>query len=361
MLITTANYLPDYKILKTLEPITVNLVLGTNILSDVKANWSDFFGGRSGTYEKRLNALFNEAKANIIEQIKRLGGNGLIGFTVSYNELSGKDKSMLMISIYGTPILIEQNLLENEVSELVNFEEFENKLKSFRVLEYYRGKDFNSINSKDLKFILESRIQDFEEFVYKLINIHGLEISSDSVTNLVNKDDFLDYYRGFDDVVKSEMLYKALDKSLEDNSQSAFLYLKFLKVDKVIDLDVIIKMIKTQALEKSVWYYELALETKEIYCKDDIEKFLFIKQKFEEIANNFEVEIVTDKGMFTSVEKWICPKCKTKSGIDKQICQNCNYEVPSFPKLKITSEKYISELQLRIDVLKSIFKINHGK
>src|SRR5690606_13857387 len=104
MYISTSNYFNDIKVIKTFHPISVSLIVGANIFSDISSSFTDFFGGRSGTYEKKINKLFEDAKTNLIAKAKTSGANGIIGFSVEYNEISGKDKGMLMVSIYGTPI-----------------------------------------------------------------------------------------------------------------------------------------------------------------------------------------------------------------------------------------------------------------
>ncbi|WP_376781296.1 heavy metal-binding domain-containing protein [Sphingobacterium multivorum] len=40
-------------------PIATNVVIGTKIFSDIGASYVDFFGGRSTSYEKEMQEMYN--------------------------------------------------------------------------------------------------------------------------------------------------------------------------------------------------------------------------------------------------------------------------------------------------------------
>lgn len=50
MLITTTESIEKGKITKYLDVISSNVVIGVNVLSEFVASFTDFFGGKSGTY-----------------------------------------------------------------------------------------------------------------------------------------------------------------------------------------------------------------------------------------------------------------------------------------------------------------------
>lgn len=51
-IITVTNNVEGCPIVKYFEPICSNVVIGTNIFSDIAASFSDFFGGYSDSYKK---------------------------------------------------------------------------------------------------------------------------------------------------------------------------------------------------------------------------------------------------------------------------------------------------------------------
>lgn len=104
---TTTPSIEGRNILRYFGPINANVVLGTNIFSDILAEVTDIVGGQSESYQNKLDYLYSQ----VIEKIKKVaeeqGANGIVGLTIDINEISGKGKSMFMISALGTSILLE--------------------------------------------------------------------------------------------------------------------------------------------------------------------------------------------------------------------------------------------------------------
>ena len=55
---TTTNTLEGWTIEEYYEPITANVVVGSNVFSDITAGWTDFFGSKAGTYERKLQDIY---------------------------------------------------------------------------------------------------------------------------------------------------------------------------------------------------------------------------------------------------------------------------------------------------------------
>ena len=53
-IITTTNNIEYGTIQKYINTVCSNVVVGTNIFSDFAASITDFFGGRSASYQKKL-------------------------------------------------------------------------------------------------------------------------------------------------------------------------------------------------------------------------------------------------------------------------------------------------------------------
>lgn len=110
--ISNTNDLGKNEITKHLGVVSTHIVIGANFFADFFASFTDFFGGHSSAYQERLEEMFGEAKKNLIKEAKQRGANGIIGFTVDFDEISGKDKSMFMVSAIGTAV----HLVEKEES-----------------------------------------------------------------------------------------------------------------------------------------------------------------------------------------------------------------------------------------------------
>lgn len=112
VIITTTNKISCYTVNKYKGMVCANQVVGANVIADIFASWTDFLGGKSGAYRDRLDDLFSDVKNQLIVRAEELGANAILGLRFSFNEISGKDKSMLMLSGYGTSAFIEPDNIE---------------------------------------------------------------------------------------------------------------------------------------------------------------------------------------------------------------------------------------------------------
>lgn len=108
-IISTTHNIEGCPIKRYIDAICTNIVIGTNIFSDFAASFTDFFGGRSDSYKKKLEIIYNEASKELKQKALNLGANAIIGFKVDFDEISGKDKSMFMVSVSGTACIIDKN------------------------------------------------------------------------------------------------------------------------------------------------------------------------------------------------------------------------------------------------------------
>lgn len=106
MIITTTPSVDGKKIVEYKGIVAGETIVGVNFIKDIMASFSDFFGGRSSTYE---NELIN-ARQVAIEELKQrasmLGANAVVGVDIDY-EVLGQNGSMLMVTACGTAVVIE--------------------------------------------------------------------------------------------------------------------------------------------------------------------------------------------------------------------------------------------------------------
>lgn len=103
MLITTTNSVEGKKIEKYLGIATGEVIIGINFFRDFLANMRDFFGGRSGSYERAVEKARQEAMAELEEKAKAVGADAVVAVDMDYEVLGGKG-SMIMVSISGTAV-----------------------------------------------------------------------------------------------------------------------------------------------------------------------------------------------------------------------------------------------------------------
>ena len=101
---TTTSSIDGWEIVDYLGMVSAHVVAGTNIFSDIFAGLSDVFGGRSETYQNQLSAINNEAIHLLRQKTAVLGGNLILGIRIDHDEISGKGKSMFMVTAAGTAV-----------------------------------------------------------------------------------------------------------------------------------------------------------------------------------------------------------------------------------------------------------------
>ena len=79
------------------------VVAGVNFIKDFGASLTNFFGGRSDSYEDELIKARENAIAEMCERAARLGANAVVGVDVDY-EVLGTNNNMLMVISSGTAV-----------------------------------------------------------------------------------------------------------------------------------------------------------------------------------------------------------------------------------------------------------------
>ena len=82
-------------------------VRAINIVRDFFTSFRDIFGGRSGSYQEVMKAMQEDVIAEIKEEAGKLGANAIVGFSLDYDNVGSKRKSLLMASAKGTAVVIE--------------------------------------------------------------------------------------------------------------------------------------------------------------------------------------------------------------------------------------------------------------
>ncbi|MBU3192483.1 heavy metal-binding domain-containing protein [Clostridium algidicarnis] len=70
------------------------------------ASLSNFFGGRSGSYEEELIQARQNALREMEQRAEAMGANAVVGVDIDY-EVLGADNGMLMVTASGTAVIVE--------------------------------------------------------------------------------------------------------------------------------------------------------------------------------------------------------------------------------------------------------------
>ncbi len=105
MLLTTTSTIQGKEITQYYGIVSAEVIIGANVFKDIAASFTDFFGGRSGTYEKTLKDAKAAVMRDITEQANSIGANAIIGIDLDY-ETVGSNGSMLMVTAAGTAVKV---------------------------------------------------------------------------------------------------------------------------------------------------------------------------------------------------------------------------------------------------------------
>lgn len=131
MIITTTHQIAGYKIENYLGLVNANQVIGANLIADFMASFSDVFGGSSGAYRERLDVLYKDVKNLLEQKASSIGANAILGVHIDFDEISGKGKSMFMITAYGTAVVATP-----EVERLKKIERYEVYQKLYNLAKF---------------------------------------------------------------------------------------------------------------------------------------------------------------------------------------------------------------------------------
>lgn len=106
MIITTTPSIDGGKIVEYFGVVFGETISGVNFVKDFSAGLSNFFGGRSNTYEDELIKARQSALSEMEQRAYQMGANAIVGVDVDY-EVLGSNNGMLMVTACGTAVRYE--------------------------------------------------------------------------------------------------------------------------------------------------------------------------------------------------------------------------------------------------------------
>lgn len=104
MIITTTNSIEGKNITQYKGIVFGEVISGVDFVKDFTAGLTNFFGGRSGSYEQELIQARYNAVEEMTKRAENLGANAVVGVDVDY-EVLGTGGNMLMVTASGTAVV----------------------------------------------------------------------------------------------------------------------------------------------------------------------------------------------------------------------------------------------------------------
>lgn len=353
--VTTTNSIEGWEIQHYFQPVTSHLVVGTNVFSDFLASFTDFFGGASKTYQRKISELYTEAIEQLRISTERVGANFIIGLSIDLDEISGKGKSMFMITAIGTPVLASkasktENKPDQDVQEVISSDKMEVVRQKRNILQGI-AKNSISLEKETWQFVIENKL--VEAFPY-LINKwkknieYQLETSGDreKVTQLLAQ---------LDPMVAAKLVY---DLITDEDSTPLINGLTYAIKDlRLVDFDLIEEALKSDDFDRQRKILFAVIYDKEYYTKTDVER---LKEIREIIQSTFRErgERSSKKQMFSSKEKEIWKCGCGKSAEMGEYCPGCGNDIYGFKKNEIKPNEAISHIDEKIAVIDELIGNN---
>lgn len=106
MIVTTTPSIEGKKIIDYKGIVFGEVISGVDVIKDFTAGLSNFFGGRSSTYEDELMRARETALHELEQRASSMGANAVVGVDVDY-EVLGANNGMLMVTASGTAVVVE--------------------------------------------------------------------------------------------------------------------------------------------------------------------------------------------------------------------------------------------------------------
>lgn len=106
MIVSTTPTIEGKRIKEYKGIVFGEIVSGVDFIKDFAAGLTNFFGGRSGSYEGELIRAREGAIDEMIGRAYSMGANAVVGVDIDY-EILGSANNMLMVIASGTAVVVE--------------------------------------------------------------------------------------------------------------------------------------------------------------------------------------------------------------------------------------------------------------
>jgi uncharacterized protein YbjQ (UPF0145 family)/CDGSH-type Zn-finger protein len=355
VLVTTTSTIDGLKIKRYIKPVSAHIVAGTNLFSDFFASFSDVFGGRSQTYQKQLASLYNEATERIKVAAYELGANCIVGFSIDMDEISGKGKSMFMLTAIGTAVILEKEIIEktsfqksNEKLENVGVDRI-NVLRSKKAIIRKATSGMLTLDDETWSFITANQVHEVFQFLLQKFS----EAFANDQLSPGTSENFYRLLLGYVDVLpeneKIDLLYFSIRN--EKDEKIAMKLSEIIKALNLFDINKSMELLKSTDFKIQKRGVRVVTYDKPFYNEQDKQNLEivmdFIKKTFLERGSR-----TTKKQLLSSKEKevWTC-ECGKTNDIGTY-CSGCHLDIYGFDVNEIKPQAAENYIRQKIELIK---------
>lgn len=337
-IITSTNTIQGAEINNYFGVINTNVVLGTNIFSDIGAGFTDIFGGSSNIYQNKLRKIYDSAIDELKIRAKELGANGILGLSIDFDEISGGNKSMFMISVSGTAVSINYNqeIIIESTNDSISKHDLNKELMRRKIIQ--KANEEILLTQEEWYFIIQHKIDEIaENLLNTFIKKYDTDISASNTKRTVFKNGIQTYFKRIEKSISTKLLYDKVKENF-------ILTFDILKYCDLFSSDRIIELIKEK-------YYKTAIECLTIesnfYSKKDLNNMLEILTLLDNMEDLGHIKTTTGL-LGKEKKKYICPNGHHNNS-DMVYCEYCHKDIKG---LYLPDVKKIDEFRLKVNTLK---------
>lgn len=343
VLTSTTNSIENATIEKYIELVSVNVVVGTNFFSDFGASLTDLFGGLSDTYQNKLEKIYKIGIDKLKFKARNIGANAVIGINIDFDEISGKGKSMFMISAIGTAVKVVYpiNVLSDPdptLNSLVTFESLEQEVIKRQIIKKINLGDLP--NQDEWMYLMNSPILEISK---KILNLYLNKYNSSYTTTEL--DLIQTYTPNYFKVLDNEEAVKILYEEIIDNSA----YITELIIScNLFSASEIIKLINKGNIKLAV---NCLSSNKNFYSQTDLLQMQKIVTQLENLPDLGKIESIKNL-LGKSKEKFICQNGH-HNDIGNEFCSTpeCSNNIKGLNKKEFNK---IEQFKLEVESLNNI-------
>ncbi len=348
LVLTTASF-DGLSIIRYIKPVSAHVVAGTNVFSDFLGGLTDFFGGRSNTYQRQITAVYNDAIEEIKIAAHEIGANCVLGLQIDMDEISGKGKSMFMLTAVGTAAVVDfskslEPIIQAQVTKLENVsaERISILRKKKQLIEMANSETLD-LKEEIWDFLTTNQVDEVFPFLTKkLSKAIGSDYTVPGTSEKFTKS-LVRYLEGLPDEIKMDILYHAIQNETDElvlqrvsdiiKNLNLYEYRRCMDLLQNPDFTIQKRGVKIAAFDKSFYNKQDKLDLQAINN--------YIKTNFIEKGTRS-----TKKQLLSSKEKeiWTCG-CGKTNDIDSH-CSGCFQDIYGFKKSEsnpVTVTNYIEQ------------------
>lgn len=339
-IITVTNDIQGHSIEQYVDTICANVVVGTNVFSDLAASLSDFFGGFSGTYRNKLELIYNEAKKDLKNKARNIGANAIVGFSVDFDEISGGGKSMFMISASGTACVINDTCAKSEIEKTDSVSQDALDVEVRRLFirrEICKG---SLVKEEWRNFLFEHPQVDIINNLLDLyINLNNYTVGE----GYLGLREFVEKYFAF---LPKENVIPPVYNILLDNPERISC---LIHASNLFSPTHILSLVENKNIDLSIRLLDV---NKDYYNREDLELMNKILLTYDNLPDTGKIEVVKGSLLSREQEKFICD-AGHKSSREKEFCDTCNRNIKGLHKDQVAA---IELFRAKIEALSNLLE-----